>query len=39
MNSFRAKLPGIIACIAIAIPAWLLGKFVPVVGGPVFQFY
>ncbi len=37
MNSFRAKLPGIIACIAIAIPAWLLGKFVPVVGGPVFS--
>lgn len=37
MNSFKTKLPGLIVCLAIAIPAWLLGKFVPVVGGPVFS--
>ena len=37
MNSFKTKLPGLIVCLAIAIPAWLLGKFIPVVGGPVFS--
>jgi uncharacterized integral membrane protein (TIGR00698 family) len=29
-------LPGILLCAAIAVPAWLLGQKVPVVGGPVF---
>lgn len=24
-------------CLAIAIPSWLLGKLVPVIGGPVFS--
>ncbi len=27
---------GILLCLGIAIPAWLLGQLVPVVGGPVF---
>ena len=27
---------GVILCIAIAIPAWFLGKSFPIVGGPVF---
>ena len=27
---------GILTCLIIAIPAWLLGKAVPVIGGPVF---
>ena len=27
---------GILLCLGIAIPAWLLGKLLPVVGGPVF---
>ncbi len=31
----REKWKGIIVCLAIAIPAWLLGKLVPVAGGPV----
>lgn len=30
------KVKGIIFCGIIAIPAWFLGKLVPVVGGPVF---
>lgn len=28
--------PGLLLCLAIAVPCWLLGKLVPVVGGPVF---
>lgn len=27
---------GVLLCLAIAVPAWYLGKLVPVVGGPVF---
>lgn len=27
---------GIALCLAIAVPAWLLGEWVPVIGGPVF---
>lgn len=37
MNSIIAKIPGIIACFAIAVPAWLIGKIIPVIGGPVFS--
>lgn len=34
---FEAKtLIGILACFIIAIPAWLLGKQFPIIGGPVF---
>ena len=32
----KKYLPGIALCLAIAIPAWFLGRLVPVVGGPVF---
>ena len=28
--------PGILLCLVLAIPAWLLGKAFPVIGGPVF---
>lgn len=28
---------GILLCLIIAVPAWLLGELVPVVGGPVFS--
>lgn len=31
----RKNLKGVILCLVIAIPAWLLGKLAPVVGGPV----
>lgn len=36
MNAYKQKIPGILLCFAIAIPAWFLGKWLPVVGGPVF---
>lgn len=32
----RDLVPGIVLCIAIAIPCWFLGSAIPVVGGPVF---
>lgn len=37
MNSFRAKLPGLALSFVIAVPSWLLGKLIPVIGGPVFS--
>lgn len=34
---FETKmLAGIVACLIIAIPAWLLGRAFPIIGGPVF---
>lgn len=37
MKSFLQKYwSGLVLCLVIAIPAWFLGKLVPVVGGPVF---
>ena len=30
------KLSGVILCLLLALPAWELGKFFPLVGGPVF---
>ena len=37
MQSIKKKLPGTAVCLAIAVPSWLLGKLVPVIGGPVFS--
>lgn len=37
MESVKKKIPGILVCLLIAIPAWFLGKAVPVVGGPVIS--
>ena len=34
MQTIKKNLPGIAVCLAIAIPSWLLGKLVPVIGGP-----
>lgn len=36
MQRIKETYQGILFCIAIAVPAWLLGKAFPVVGGPVF---
>lgn len=36
MNSVKQTLPGLLLCLALAIPGWLLGCAFPVVGGPVF---
>ena len=34
---FETKmLAGILTCLIIAVPAWLLGKAFPIIGGPVF---
>lgn len=36
METVKKNGPGILVCLAIAIPAWLLGTRLEVVGGPVF---
>lgn len=36
MGVIKKYCPGILLCLAIAVPAWFLGKLLPVVGGPVF---
>ena len=36
MDSIRKIGPGLLLCLAIALPSWLLGRLFPVVGGPVF---
>ncbi|MGI6091884.1 MAG: YeiH family putative sulfate export transporter [Veillonellaceae bacterium] len=36
MNTIRTLLPGIAFAAVVAVPAWLLGKLFPIVGGPVF---
>lgn len=36
MNKTKQTVPGIILCIAIAAPAWFLGKSFPLIGAPVF---
>ena len=35
MNFFKKNWRGIIICLVIAVPSWLLGKAFPVIGGPV----
>lgn len=35
MKSFHKFIPGILLCLAIAVPSWFLGKRFPVIGGPV----
>lgn len=37
MDFIKKIAPGFLLCLIIAIPAWFLGKLVPVVGGPVFS--
>ncbi len=35
-NFFKKNGPGLLLCLAIAIPCWFLGHLFPVIGGPVF---
>lgn len=35
MTWFKKNTPGILLCLAIAVPSWLLGKRFPVIGGAV----
>lgn len=37
MNLLSGKTKGILLCLAISIPAWLLGKMFPLIGGAVFS--
>lgn len=36
MTQIIKKIPGILLCFIIALPAWFLGKNFPIIGGPVF---
>ncbi len=36
MQKIKTLAPGVGVCLVIAVAAWLLGKVVPVIGGPVF---
>lgn len=36
MNFIKNNGAGLLLCLAIAVPSWLLGQAVPVIGGPVF---
>lgn len=36
MQTIKEKLPGMVLCLGIALPAWLLGEKIPLVGAPVF---
>ncbi len=35
MNFLKKNIPGILVCLVIAIPSWILGKNFPVIGGAV----
>lgn len=36
MEKLRENVPGVLICLVIAVPAWLLGQRFEVIGGPVF---
>ena len=36
MTKIKQLGPGLLLCLALAVPCWLLGKAFPLVGGPVF---
>ena len=36
MEQLRTSWQGVLLCLTIALPAWLIGQHLPVVGGPVF---
>lgn len=36
MKLEKKMIKGILVCLVIALPAWLLGKALPIIGGPVF---
>ena len=33
----KEKIKGLLLCLVIAVPAWLLGKAFPIIGGPVLS--
>ncbi len=36
MKWLKVNVPGVVLCLAIAAVAWMIGEWLPVVGGPVF---
>lgn len=36
MIVFKERFSGLLLCFVLSIPAWVLGRFFPVIGGPVF---
>lgn len=36
MGQIKKTFPGILLCLAISIPVWIVGNMLPVIGGPVF---
>lgn len=36
MQLVKKYAPGLALCVVVAVPSWMLGKLLPVVGGPVF---
>ncbi|MGT2753945.1 YeiH family protein [Streptococcus ovis] len=39
MSNIQRKIPGILVCLLIALPAWFLGQWVPLIGAPVFAIF
>ncbi|WP_307977350.1 YeiH family protein [uncultured Streptococcus sp.] len=39
MKDLKKKLPGIVLCLGLAIPAWFLGQWLPLIGAPVFAIF
>ena len=37
MKHWNERGPGLLLCLCIAIPCWMLGRALPVIGGPVFD--
>ncbi|MDF2906107.1 MAG: hypothetical protein K0R34_1428 [Herbinix sp.] len=35
MNHIKKNGPGLLLCIILAVPSWLLGKLYPIIGGPI----
>ena len=36
MELIKKTVPGLLLCLLLAVPSWLLGRALPVIGGPVF---
>ena len=36
LNKYAPLILGVLACVAIAVPAWLLGSALPIIGAPIF---
>lgn len=39
MSTLKLRLPGLILCLLIALSAWFLGEWLPLIGAPVFAIF